>query len=111
VRISVGEVSTFEQAVAANEPFGLTVGVEAGSAALADLFLPILGPHPPHKVFEGLDSGMLAFECDLAVHGRLWALRAAPSGTADAAASQIANATFVPVDNWPGCAGKYSGSI
>ncbi len=49
-RISVGEASAFERAVAANEPFGLTVGGHAGAAAMSDVFVPTVGSLQHHKI-------------------------------------------------------------
>jgi hypothetical protein len=86
-RISVGEASAFERAVAANEPFGLTV------PAMADLFVysSTIGPLQSHKLYKGIDSGMLAYECDPAIHGRVWAFRAAPSAFSSSANSTSAD--------------------
>jgi hypothetical protein len=78
-RISVGEASAFERVVAANEPFGLTVGAQTGLVTMADVFVPTVGPLQQHKVYKGVDSGMLAYECDPTAHGRAWALLPASS--------------------------------
>jgi hypothetical protein len=50
-RLSAGEASAFARAVAANEPFGLTVAVPTGSSSAitdltSDLFVPTAGPLP-----------------------------------------------------------------
>jgi len=78
-RLSAGEASPFARAVAANEPFGLTVAVPTGSPSTStdltsDLFVPTAGPLPEHQVYRGVDTGALVYECDPAVHGRVWAL-------------------------------------
>ena len=73
-RISAGEASAFERAVAANEPFGLVIGELPGLPKLSDLFVPLDGPPQQRKVCKGLDSGTLAYECDPAVDGRVWAI-------------------------------------
>ncbi len=111
-RISVGEASAFERAVAANEPFGLTIGAQAGSATMSDLFVPIVGSLQARKTYRGVDSGMLAYECDPMVHGRMWALRAEPYATADTAAadaigaSATANSTSLEDASWASCSGE-----
>ena len=101
-RISVGEASAFERAVAANEPFGMTVGAQAGSATLSDLFLPEAASLQPHKIYRGIDTGMLVYECDPAVHGRVWAFHAKPFATADAAAAS----TSLDTQGWASCSGE-----
>jgi hypothetical protein len=49
-RISIGEASAFERAVAANEPFGLVIGELPGLPKLSDLFVPLDGPPQQRKV-------------------------------------------------------------
>jgi hypothetical protein len=55
---------------------------------------------------------MLAFECDPAVYGRVWAIRAAPSATADAAAADAVGSsatTTTPsanAESWAVCSGE-----
>jgi hypothetical protein len=110
-RISVGEASASKRAVAANEPFGLTIGVQRGLGAVADLFIPRVEPLQPQKVYRGVDTGVLAYECDPALFGRVWALLAAPSGTADAAAadasgsSATASSTLAGIESSAVCSG------
>jgi hypothetical protein len=110
-RISAGEASAFAQAVAANEPFGLTIGAQADSPSMADLFVPKVGSLQQHKIYTGIDSGMLAYECDPAVHGRVWALLVAPSAgvataTADVGDSTAAISTSADSMRWAGCSGE-----
>jgi hypothetical protein len=69
---------------------------------MSDVFVPTVGSLQHHKIYRGLDSGMLAYECDPAVHGRMWAIRAAPSATADAAAADAVDSfasTITPSAN------------
>jgi serine/threonine protein kinase len=91
-RLLVGEVAAFERAVAASEPFGLTAAmmpvlaanVSSSTNLISDLFIPSPGSGLRRKVYKGVDSGTLAYECDAAVHGRVWAvLPAATSSSAN----------------------------
>jgi hypothetical protein len=105
-RISVGETSAFQRAVAANQPFGLTIGAQLSSPAVGDLFVPSAGTHQPHKIYRGVDSGMLAYQCDPAVHGSVWALLAAPSAN-DAAVNvsspAAAMSMSIDIERWANC--------
>ncbi len=87
-RLSAGEASAFAQAVAASEQFGLTAHLrakDAGTATgiLSDLFIPRPLSLEQPKLYKGVDTGMLAYECDPAVHGRVWVVLSGAANSAN----------------------------
>jgi hypothetical protein len=106
-RLSAGEASAFAQAVAVNEPFGLTVAVATGSSTMTDLFVPTAGPLPQHKVYRGVDTGTIAYECDPAAHGRVWAVLPTSSFATEPTAAISPPTSSGGEPSWADCSGAF----
>ena len=75
-RLAKGEVRAWAQAVKAREPFELSVWPQSGSR-VADTYVPIGRAYGGSAVYRGMTGGLVAYACDAAAHGPVWALTSA----------------------------------
>jgi hypothetical protein len=83
-QLAKGEAIAWAQAINAREPFELSVWT-LSDGRVADTYVPIGRAYGGSAVYRGIAGGLLAYACDAAAHGPVWALSLA---TTDEAAWQ-----------------------
>ena len=80
-QLAKGEARAWAHTVETSEPFELSVWPKSGGR-VADTYVPTDRVYGGSAVYRGIAGGLVAYACDAATHGPVWALSSAASDEA-----------------------------